>query len=141
MHTFTGRGGTCSLNATNAFLPARLLRREGNSNRADSIPRACEIRATTGASHAATYPDHYSVRLSPRYIIRSFDPMSQVRYPRADRAGRVGVTKFSIISPLLDPSRNREWHRRLSTYVRETLPRMGSNGHFARPTSACFHAF
>lgn len=134
--------GTCSLNATSAFIPARLLQRGGNSNRDTA---RCEIRTTTGAS-----------RNMPRRLFRPF--VSLLHYPLvwsrvagsistcartdcATFAGRAGDYEIFYYTAVTRSSHNREWHRRLSTYIRETLPGMVSNGHFTRPISACFHAF
>lgn len=100
--------GTCSLNATSAFISARLLQRGGNSNRGLDTAR-CEIRATTGASRAICRGD-YSVRLSLRCIIRSFDPVCRmfdihVRSRRLCHFRRSSgwLRNFPIIPRLLDP--------------------------------------
>jgi len=93
--------GTCSLNATSAFVPAQLLLRGGNSNRGLDIAR-CEIRAATGASRAAICSSHYfvylPVALSARLIpYRRFD--NHVHSCRLCHFCKSNgyVTKFSII--------------------------------------------
>lgn len=127
--------------------PAHLYRRDYYS--AEAIPIAI-LRAVKSGPRRVHRALQYAPAITPSVCLsaalsarlipcRRFD--IHVRSHCATFAGRAGDYEIFYYTAVTRSSHNREWHRRLSTYIRETLPGMVSNGHFTRPISACFHAF